>query len=81
MNVRARNNDPSSLLLDVRNAALLIGCSEKSIRARISRKILPHRKLGKRVLFVREELEQFIRDLPGVTIEEAKSMLGIRRPS
>ncbi len=73
--------DPSSLLVDVKDAAQLLGCSEKSIRARIARQTIPYKKLGKRVLFVREELEQFIRALPGVTMEEARSHLAMRRTS
>jgi len=78
---RAHIGDPSSLLVDVKDAAQLLGCSEKSIRARVARQIIPYKKLGKRILFARSELLEFIQDLPGVTMEEARSNLAKRGTS
>lgn len=60
------------LLLDVKEAAQLIGWTEKTIRHHVARHILPYKKRGKRVYFEREVLLQFIHDLPGVTLEEAQ---------
>lgn len=74
----ARVNDPDGLLLDVRGAAQLLACTEKSIRARISRKILPYRKLSGRIVFLRSELEEFVATLPGVTLDEAQVNLVMR---
>ena len=64
--------EPSSVLLYVKDAAQQMNCSEKAIRAHVARGTIPYRKLGKRVVFLREELEQFIRSLPGTTLEEAR---------
>jgi len=60
-------------LLDIAAASQLLGCSQKTLRARVARRIIPYRKLGKRVVFVREELVQFILNLPGVTLAEASA--------
>jgi excisionase family DNA binding protein len=73
-------NNPSSLLLDVRAAAQLIGCTEKSLRARVARHVIPYKKLGKRILFPREELLHFINNLPGVTLAEARANQEARIP-
>jgi hypothetical protein len=63
----------AALLLDVRTAAQLIGCTEKSLRARVARHVVPYKKLGKRIVFVREEILEFIRSLDGVTLAEARA--------
>ncbi|MGI8784618.1 MAG: helix-turn-helix domain-containing protein [Acidobacteriota bacterium] len=57
-------------LLDVGAAAALLGCSEKSVRARVARHQLPFRRLGSRVFFIRAELVRFFESLPGVRIDE-----------
>ena len=62
-----------TLLLDVASAAHLLGCSERSLRARVRRQLVPYRKLDSRVVFRRDELQQFIEDLPGVTLDEARA--------
>lgn len=61
-----------SLFCDVKEAARVIGCSERAVRARVARQVIPCRRLGKRVLFLRAELEQFLAGLPGVTLDEAR---------
>lgn len=60
-------------LLDISKASQLLGCSERSLRARVARHTIPFRKLDSRVVFRRSELESFIADLPGVSIEEARA--------
>lgn len=65
-------------LLYVADAARLLACSEKAVRAKVARQILPHRRLGGRVFFLRAELEQFLHDLPGVSAGEAKANLALR---
>ena len=65
-------------LMDVRSAAALLGCSEKAIRARVSRHLLPYRKLSGRVVFLRSELEAYIATLPGVSVEEAQANVAMR---
>jgi len=58
-------------LLTVRDAAALLGVSERTIRARIARRTIPFRRWGSRVLFVRAELSEFIRTLEGCEVGEA----------
>lgn len=65
-------------LLDVATASQLLGCSEKTLRARVSRRLVPFRKFSGRVVFRRTELEKFIADLPGCSLEEAERNLEVR---
>jgi hypothetical protein len=58
-------------MLDVHGAARLTGDTEKGIRAKIARGILPYRRLGGRVVFLRAELLAFLERLPGVRLEDA----------
>lgn len=68
-------------LLDVATASALLGCSERSLRARVRRKLVPYRKLDQRVVFRRDELQQFIDDLPGCSLEQARENAAARRIS
>jgi excisionase family DNA binding protein len=65
-------------LLYVADVARLLSCSEKAIRRRIERGLLPHRRLGGRVIFLRSEIEAFLAMLPGVTLDEARANLALR---
>lgn len=76
--LRIRKRTFDGQLLDVRAAAKLLGTSEKTIRARVSRRLLPFRKFSGRVVFRRSELEQFLQDMPGCLPEEAKRNLEAR---
>jgi len=61
----------SGVTLDVRQVAIFLGWSEKRVRGHIARQTLPHRKQGGRILFLRSEIERFLDNLPGLTVEEA----------
>lgn len=66
-------------LLYVADAARLLNCSEKAIRRRIERGLLPHRRLGAhRIVMFRSELVELISSLPGVSLDEAKANLRLR---
>jgi hypothetical protein len=65
-------------LLDVTGAALFLGRDERWIRRRLSRGLLPYRRFAGRIVFLRTELEQFITNLPGVSLDEAKKNLDLR---
>lgn len=65
-------------VLDMAGAALFLGQNERWVRLRVSRQLLPHRKFCGRYIFLRAELEQFLTDLPGVNVDEAKRNLRIR---
>lgn len=67
-----------SLLLELKEATRLLGWTERKIRGRIARRTIPFRKDGKRIVFIREELLQFIRGLNGVTLGEAQRHMKAR---
>jgi hypothetical protein len=58
-------------LLDVRSVAVLLGVTEKLIRSRVERRLIPFRRLGGRVVFLRDELSEFQQRLPGCGLDEA----------
>ncbi len=58
-------------VLDVAGVALLLGMTEKTVRARVARQLLPHRRWGSRVVFLRVEVLAFLAKLNGVTVAEA----------
>ena len=58
-------------LLDVRTAAALIGMTEKLIRSRVERRRIPFRRLGGRIVFLRDELTAYEQALPGCGLDEA----------
>lgn len=57
-------------LLDVRAAAAFLGVTEKTLRARVARHQVPFRIWGGRVVFVRAELDKFLDQLPGCSLDE-----------
>ena len=65
-------------LLDIATASQWLGCSEKALRGCVSRHLVPFRKFCGRVVFRRAELEQFIDQLPGVTVAQAQANLAAR---
>ncbi len=58
-------------VLDVRTASELIGATEKYIRGRVARRLIPFRRCGGRILFMRDELLEYHRRLPGCGLNEA----------
>ena len=58
-------------MLDVRGVAELLGTTADMIRSRVSRGLLPYRRWGGRIIFVRSEVEAFLRQLPGCSFDEA----------
>ena len=59
-------------LLGVRETAAFLGCSERALWRQIANGKMPARKFGGHVVFRRTELEQYLKDLPGLTLEQAK---------
>ena len=68
----------SGALLDVSKAATFLGVSEGVVRARVDRRLLPYRRFGGRIVFLKTELELFLTSLPGCSLKEAKENLDIR---
>jgi hypothetical protein len=61
----------NGLALDVRGGAAFIGMSEKAIRGKVDRRLIPFRRLGGRIVFLRHELEAWLIALDGCPLDEA----------
>lgn len=57
--------------LTVPEAAAELGITARAAWQRIYRKQLPHRRWGRKVFILKDDLERFIAALPGATAEEA----------
>jgi excisionase family DNA binding protein len=51
-------------------AAAFLGCTTTALYKLVSRRAIPYRKKGKKLLFLRSELTQFLRELPGLKLED-----------
>ena len=49
-------------LIDTKDAAVFLGESEANIRSLVNQGILPHIRLGKKIKFDLDKLEEFISD-------------------
>ena len=65
--------------LDVRGVSIFYGGTEKLIRGLVERRLIPFKRLGGRIVFLRAELETWLANLPGCTADEAKANLEARR--
>jgi hypothetical protein len=65
-------------LLDVRGTAAMLGTSEKLVRSRVERRLIPFRRLGGRIVFLRDELTAYQEQLPGCDLNEALANLKLR---
>ncbi len=61
----------NGFVLDIATGAQFAGWTEKAMRARVGRGRVPYRRDGGRIIFIRDELETFLRRLPGVGVDEA----------
>ncbi len=66
-------------LLDVRCGSLFLGWSEKRTRGLIERKLIPFKRLGGRIIFIKAELELWLSSLDGCSLDEARANLEARR--
>lgn len=57
--------------MSAEQAAAFLQWNLKSLYERAAQGLVPHRRLGRRYFFLREELVTFIAGLPGVTVEQA----------
>ena len=58
-------------LLDVRSCSAFCGWSEKKTWGMLKRRLIPFRKMGGRVIFLRAEIEAWLLTFDGCTLEEA----------
>ncbi len=66
---------------DVATLAKLLGTTEGKVRSAVGRGLLPYRRWGGRVVFLEDEVQEFLRKLPGVTVEAALANVAQRRGS
>jgi hypothetical protein len=64
---------------DVAGEALELGVTVKTLRAQVARGLIPYRKLGGRIVFLPDEVREFLRQLPGVTAAQALANVASRR--
>lgn len=65
--------------LDVRGASAFYGGTEKQTRGLVERRLIPCRRLGTRIIFIKAELEAWLANLPGCTPDEARTNMEARR--
>jgi excisionase family DNA binding protein len=51
-------------------AARLLACSPSALYKLVARRKIPFRKQGKKIVFLRSELEQYLNQLPGNRLED-----------
>lgn len=66
-------------LQDVAGEARELGITEKQLRSQIARGLIPHRRLGGRIVFLRDEVAAFLSKLPGVSVEQALENIAARQ--
>lgn len=59
-------------LLTLATAATYLGMTEWALRSRIRQLQIPFRKIGGRIVFLKDELDEMITNLPGVTLHEVE---------
>ena len=59
-------------MMDFRAVSEEFGGSEQFWRSRVARGVVPYHRFGGRIFFLRSELEEFLRTLPGVSVREAQ---------
>jgi hypothetical protein len=52
--------------------------ARKAFRAKVARGLLPYRRLGSRIVFVRASISDYLNRLPGVSVDEALENLKAR---
>lgn len=67
-------------LWDIATGANQLGVTEKALRSQIARGLIPYRRLGGRIVFLRDEVTAFLRQLPGVDAQTALANVAARHP-
>jgi excisionase family DNA binding protein len=56
------------MVLSVKEMAALLCCTEQAVYKQVYRQALPYRKLGRKVIFLRHEVEAYLHGLPGLQL-------------
>ena len=70
--------DPNSLALDVNGCAKAIDRTPSAVRHLVERGLIPHRKWNGKIIFLRTEVEAFLKKLPGCTLDEVQRNIEAR---
>jgi hypothetical protein len=65
--------------MDVTTCSVHCGWSEKKTWRLVDRKLIPFRRLGGRIIFLRAEIEQWLQGLDGCNLAEARNNLEQRQ--
>lgn len=69
---RTRHDETiDQVTLTIPQTAARLGWSERATWQALYRGRIPYRRLGKKVFVLQDELDKFLRSLPGVSAEEA----------
>lgn len=63
---------------DIAGLAARMGVTEKALRAQVARGLIPYRRFGGRIIFLADEVDAFLRQLPGVTLDQALANVAAR---
>ncbi|RMH07490.1 MAG: DNA-binding protein [Nitrospirae bacterium] len=67
--------DKDCEVMDIAPCAAVLGLSEKAVRYRVSRRQLPFRRWGRRVIFLRSELMAFLNDCLQMVLNRSNPMI------
>lgn len=67
---RPQNTESEPVYFGTHEAGLYIGRSEGAVRNLVLRRAIPFRKPGGRLVFIKQELDQWIESAPGVRLDE-----------
>jgi excisionase family DNA binding protein len=56
------------MVLSVKDMAALLDCSKQAVYKFVYRQALPYRKLGRKVIFLRQEVEAYLNGLSGLQL-------------
>lgn len=65
-------------ILYVKDVSVMLNCSEKAVRRKVERRLIPFRRWGGRVVFCRKSLMAFLNGMPGCSEAEAQENLRLR---
>lgn len=71
--------DREGLVLTVSQLAARLGLTERAIRGRVARHLIPFKKMGARVVFLGAEIDAWLASLPGCSLAEVQQNVDMRR--
>jgi predicted DNA-binding transcriptional regulator AlpA len=63
--------------MDIHQAASKLGITPKALYAKVTRNTVPHRRLGRRLVFDEEEIDGLIHSSAGISLNQVLEMKGI----